>query len=616
MIRILQKATLFLVLVLACAALVHAQKSDIKFGKVSLNELKMSVYDKDTAAEAVILYDKGYYTAHTGNFKQFTRIKILKTSGLKRADMILHAPKHSNVKGFTYNLSESGEIIIDKLKASAVFKEKIFENHKEVRVVMPNVKVGSVIDIELVYLGIPYQWYFQDNIPTIWSELTLESVYELSVTKHGLAPLHISEDLHWAAKDVPAIKAEPYMGAIKDYVSRLELRFNLMGNLYKWSDASKVLMKDEDFGKRLDDVKFLDFIADSIANVSKNEKEKVKHALVHIQKQMRWNGYNSLFAYRPLSESYAKKSLCASASINLTLVALLRKLNLEAYPLVLSSRDYGIVSQHIPDLNKLNHTIAYVKAGSETFMIDATEKNAPIGLLPVKCLNYWGWLIGTDLYEEKSLEPKYKYKRTALSQISIPPDLSTVEYQLNISHEGYAALEKRNAAANEDYDEQQLKSSFENQNDVIIRDYQVHDRENVDKAVKEKMLLYQQVSKSGNFLFINPIIGQQYNNNPFILEARVNPIDFVYPISETYITTVTIPAGYELESIPQSISVVMPEQKARLLYEIKRINDTLQLTYIFEINQQLFLNTRYQEIKGIFEQYISKTKEQIVLKKI
>lgn len=295
---------------------------------------------------------------------------------------------------------------------------------------------------------------------------------------------------------------------------------------------------------------------------------------------------------------------------------MLRQLKLDAHPVVLSTRDNGVVSPQAPSVRKLNHTIVYVKSGGQALLIDATEKNAPAGLLPQKCLNFWGWIIGPNLYEEVSLVSKVKHKKTFLSSITIPDNLSSVDYQLDISYDGYAALDKRNTLADISYDEQKHKSSFEEVNGLIIKDYQTFDREILNKPLKEHMVLQKQAERSAGLVFISPIVGQQFLKNPFNLEKRLNPVDFIYPISETYITTITIPPGYEVESIPQSTAHMLPRQGGRLLYQITRMENTLQLKYIFEINERLYLTTEYKELQDLFNLYVGKTKEQIVLKKL
>ena len=60
-----------------------AQKIKVKFGKVTMEELEMSVYPADSNAEAVILYDKGEFNPNEFKFTRHLKVKILKKSGTR-----------------------------------------------------------------------------------------------------------------------------------------------------------------------------------------------------------------------------------------------------------------------------------------------------------------------------------------------------------------------------------------------------------------------------------------------------------------------------------------------------------------------------------------------------
>jgi hypothetical protein len=62
----------------------QAQYPVPKFGDVDINDLKMTVYDKDTTAEALILYDDGETSfalndehSFVFNFERHLRLKFL-----------------------------------------------------------------------------------------------------------------------------------------------------------------------------------------------------------------------------------------------------------------------------------------------------------------------------------------------------------------------------------------------------------------------------------------------------------------------------------------------------------------------------------------------------------
>src|SRR5438128_777695 len=71
---------------------INAQKSPIKFGEIPMEDMKMTVYDLDSSASAVILADYGEAnlllnsTKPTLLFERHIRIKILKKDGLKWAN--------------------------------------------------------------------------------------------------------------------------------------------------------------------------------------------------------------------------------------------------------------------------------------------------------------------------------------------------------------------------------------------------------------------------------------------------------------------------------------------------------------------------------------------------
>ena len=56
----MQKLTLLSLLAIISCASVCAQEHDYRFGKVSLDELRMESYEKDPDADAVILYEDNY----------------------------------------------------------------------------------------------------------------------------------------------------------------------------------------------------------------------------------------------------------------------------------------------------------------------------------------------------------------------------------------------------------------------------------------------------------------------------------------------------------------------------------------------------------------------------
>ena len=152
---------------------VYAQKAPIKFGDVSLEELEMKTYPPDTSAPAVVLCDYGYFYSKTLKFSRILRIKILKKEGYTWANYLFPATLRSQVRGLTSNL-ENGKIVQEKLKSESIFSERVTNDKYRMRVAMPGVRTGSVIDLQITMEFIPSEWKFQDRIPVKYSEVNID----------------------------------------------------------------------------------------------------------------------------------------------------------------------------------------------------------------------------------------------------------------------------------------------------------------------------------------------------------------------------------------------------------------------------------------------------------
>ena len=178
----------------------QAQEVNMKFGKPTKEELQMTTYEADPNAEAVVLcrLTDVVYTIQTNgylvDYNEKIRIKVLKPEGERLAKVVIPYLKNlssDNVGGSKFSLksipfhvsgtsaymeSESGSFIeeamgnysdesIEDLKATAfnlengkmtkstpkkgdVVKTKIDEQRHQIEFTVPDVKVGTVIEVE------------------------------------------------------------------------------------------------------------------------------------------------------------------------------------------------------------------------------------------------------------------------------------------------------------------------------------------------------------------------------------------------------------------------------------------------------------------------------------
>lgn len=149
---------------LAClfsASQLSAQERSTKFGRVTNDEVKMTTYEADTTASAVVLYKEGttYYEWVNNDFRViydiFVKIKVLKPEGTEYADVSIpyfQSEQNSLTKELVTGLDANVYNLVNdkveriKMKKEYVFKERVSDRYMQLKFSIPSVKAGSVIE--------------------------------------------------------------------------------------------------------------------------------------------------------------------------------------------------------------------------------------------------------------------------------------------------------------------------------------------------------------------------------------------------------------------------------------------------------------------------------------
>lgn len=600
-----------------------ADKAPVKFGEVSLDELKMTKYESDTSASAVILCDYGFFNSNQYQFTQVTRIKILKKEGYIWANRVFPANKNAFVRGITFNL-ENDEIIESKLKPESIFREKIYGNIERIRITMPNVKVGSVIDIEFVYSWLPQIWRFQQLIPIKYSELKIENDQNVSFRKNifGFEPLKVNENNHWIAENMPAFKPEPYISSSENYMTKIE--FDILevksGMYYEavtttWEDLSDFLYDNTFFGMPMRNSSHLNKISKEIINNAKTDEDKLRLAHEFI-KTFKWNKYESLYTSNSSIGFVMDNHSGNSADINIALIQLLEKLGFDVSAVLLSTRENGFLSLAYPSLNKLNYVIAKINFNDKQLLMDGTEVYAPYYLLPEHCLNLYGHLYNRNKSEFVDLSPERKDKEMIYYNLTLDENLKlsgTLNYQRN----DYAALDFRKKYHNFSSQDSYLEDMINEFPGLNILSFDIENLDSLYLPIKDKyeIELKNQVDEVGENLYFYPMLLDRIKDNPFKIEQRNYPIDFIHNFEKTYVATIIIPENFEIAGFPEVINMKLPDNSAYFYYQVSNIGKSIQFSFKYGINKTVFVEDEYQNIKEFYNQIIAKHAEPIILKR-
>jgi hypothetical protein len=653
-----------------------AQKDPTKFGDVSLEDLKMTSYPLDTAAAAVVLVDYGQSSLKYSNehgfslvFERLRRIKILKTEGLDMGNVKIRLyhrnsmdEKVVNLKGITVNL-ENGKPVETKLKNDMVFKEPFDKYNNLVSFSMPNVKVGSVLEMTYTinsdFLFNFNDWEFQTSVPTIWSEYRARIPEYFSYDKYtqGYVPFEVNEksngsgqillrsetkaegiaikhQIHerkldfvenrfrWAAKDVPAFKEEPFLTTKNDYISRInfELAYikypdepikNFMGS---WLEINNTYFESSDFGGEVRGNSFLKKIVDELTAGMTNAEDKISAIVNYVKATVEWDGRSTDYSSSQLKKVLELKK-GNSGEINILLASMIEKTGLMVFPVLCSTRDHGFIRQSYPQSTQFNYVLCLVRIDGRDIILDATEPLLPVNVIPERCLNGTGMAVAKDGPFWVNLNSTSKTRVVAVGKFNINGEGNLVG-ELKVEHTGYAGLRQRKSFLKKgetDYLKEFTGSrsswavsttSFEN-----VKEFWEPFKENYQVEV------HAHATVAGDILYLNPFVVLQKTSNPFRAETRNYPIDFGFSNDEVYSVTLEIPEGYLVEELPKPKVFMLPEGTSKYSYNIVHLGNKITLTSSFTINRSLYAQTEYPMIREFYNQVVAKQAEQIVLKK-
>ncbi|WP_179316168.1 transglutaminase domain-containing protein [Winogradskyella undariae] len=635
-----------------------SSSQNYKFGKISKEELQEKHHPKDSATSAAILYrneDISFFYSSNEGFMQrrkvHERIKIYNKDGFDWATKKIYlyqgvnrfAETINGLKGFSYNLVD-GKIEKDKLKSDGKFEEDYSEFTRIRSFTLPNVKEGTVIEYQYTVTSARISIddiIFQFSIPVNKLDVSIETpeyyVYNkqsnfkakfspniTETIKNTTTPFNYKINvINVNEENIPAIRAEAYSGSINNYISKMAMELTATLNNMKlvdktystnWEVVSKTIYESEDFGGQLRAFSiYKDDLEAALSGVTDDfEKAFVVERLV--KSKVKWNGRYGKYAENGIRSTY-KEGKGNDADINLMLISMLRSQGVNANPVLVSTRNNGIPL--FPTREGFNYVICSVEKDDMYLLIDATEQYSTNNILPQRVLNWKGRLIKDNKVSRwVSIQPNKKSLESSALNVTINEDFS-LSGKVTKHLTDYVAYSYRNKYAGVTT-EDHIKSLEKDKGDIEISTLSL---KNMNNAVQPVDLSYEYelsdgVDEVGDKLYFSPLLFLATKENPFKLEERDYPIDFVIPFSDEYLVNIMLPEGYKVESLPTSEILNFKDENVSFSYIIRGGGKYLQLKAKLDILNPLILPTDYKEFKAFYSKIVEKQTAQIVLTRI
>jgi hypothetical protein len=636
-----------------------SQNFNHEFGRYSGEEFQMERYDKDPSAEAVVIYDIGssfFRLTDEGYFLVFerkTKIKIFNKAGLKYAQFGIpyyvkdnDDEKIEELEGNTYNY-ENGIVRTTVLDMKNTYIEKESENWMVKKFAMPDVKEGSIIEVRY-RITTPYfsnfrSWEFQNKIPVIYSEYVTKMIpfYEYTYILQGVNKFdsfrsyqemgnqqsyksitYSNMIYEFIMKNVPAFKDESFITSIEDYIIKLD--FQLSAIHYPWGANEQVMatwpkliedmLDHESFGKYLKaSQKKSKEITDTMKLTMKSDREKAEFIDKYLKSNFNWNGQYDKFSTKSVKD-FIKTKTGNVTDINLFYTGILNSLGIEAYPVLISTRDHGKIKLNYPFQHFFNDVVVAAKIDDQYILLDATEPLSKFGEIPTQCLNDKGLIVEKDKEKFDWIDLKSAVSSDISYNIDLYPKLEndSVNGNFQIISTGYDAINLRKNFLKNPKD---LKIELSINNITLSDSLKGENLYELNKPFELKFDGSSTIDKVEDKILVAPFCNFIMTDNPLKQLFRTYPVDMVYKKSKTYVSVIHMPDGYKIYTKPVSINIDNDEVKIQYLIETID-NNSVKVTGIYEFKKDVYGIASYFDLKGYFNKIIDKFNEKIILIKM
>ena len=529
-----------------------------------------------------------------------------------------------DLKATAYNL-ENGKTVKSALKKSTIVKEEVEDGQYQVRFTIPDVKPGTVIEYEYcIHSELFWQlhdWFAQCEIPVAYARLDMEIPNYLifNVEEHGIqrltctctqgtmryklesdalaAPVTVNTN-HYicVGQDLKAMPKDSYVWNIQDHCAGItaELkRYSLRGTMpldyaQTWEQIDTMILGDADLGKHLHDHSPL---ANEIHNAKitdiTDEKERAAAVYQLVMDRVTWNGKYQMWP-GSTTETLNKRS-GSNADINLLLIQSLNDVGLNAAPVVLRTRDLGLLPHNFPSIRKLSsYVVGVTLSNGSRVYLDASSKDGYLNVLPEPLLVEKARLV---LNNKKSqwvnLQKLQKSQINTIINATLTAD-GKLSGKQTTRYEGLAAAKYRQESGLNEF---------------------------TPESTKEVEFSLQGTVSDGQ-ITICPFNNPPLESNPFQASDRLMPVEFPCIQTERVVVNITLPEGYTMESKPQSTIISTPDKGLDGRYVTSFTDDgKAHVQYLFNVNKISHSEKNYADLRKIFDMFVDYSKTPLIFKK-
>jgi len=376
------------------------------------------------------------------------------------------------------------------------------------------------------------------------------------------------------------------------------------------AEINKDLLRHENFGEFLSQSKRkAKTITDTMKLASKPLIEQAKIIDRFVKTNYSWDDNCEIFTTKS-PKDFLRSKKGNSAEINLFLAGMLNSVGIEAYPVILSTRDHGKIKIKYPFTDFFNYVVVCAIIDSSSYLFDATEPLSNFNEISARCLNGTGLIINKK--EENWLQFKSNFVSTTEYNFKLRPSSKNDSLTENckLITTGYEAVDYR----------KKFNTAYNKLKDKLLPNTSMEDSikaTNLNKVEEPFELGYSlkvPIESLEDKIIVSPFCKKAITENPLKQPDRTYPVDMVYKSGDIFQSTIVIPKGYKFLQKPENLKIDNALIKINYTTEIVN-NDTIKVTGGYEFKKEVYKVDDYIFLKNFFNIIVDKFNEKLVFEK-
>lgn len=351
----------------------------------------------------------------------------------------------------------------------------------------------------------------------------------------------------------------------------------------------------------------------------KTDRGKAKFLYQYLQRSMRYVSVQlGIGGFKPFDANFVdqKKYGDCKALANY-MYALLKAVDIKSYWAVIrrGNNEYS-ASPDFP-YNSFNHEILCVPFKTDTAWLDCTDTYQPFGTLDISTLNRNALLITEDGGKLVNTPPSTSQENQLNGEVHIElqADGSAKAHVKILSTGGYRDMFIDITSEKLDEQKEFLLRYF-NMKQPSLFDFKT----SPDKSEINELNMDLEYDKfcdvlAGDKQFYRPRVFDLWTFTVPITEKRKSDFYFDHPMQKSCITTIDVPTGFEVETVPANASLRFSYGKYELSYVYNKEKNQLVSTASFVLNTYLIPAAKYTEMQLYMDAIAKAQNKKLVIKK-